>query len=355
MGGKALSKPSVRFPRAIFATFALHALRALERTFPDVEFRVTRSLAAKHDFGDLDILYAANETLDVSVAMRALGGVEFFQEKNSPVTSIGVPAGTGHEAGELFQVDLIQVPEDSMAFAYCYFAFNDLGSFIGVPASKLGFSLGWAGLTYKAMDPDSPTQQIGRLTVTKNWDEALTLLGYDAALWRLQQCGTGWRVPEDAFRYALSGRLAYADWFAPTQRSGRQRRRDVGRPMFQSLQTWLLDPSSEAYRRPLPPNFNLEACRAELLKSVEWAVPKFRAGLADMLAAHAAEKQFRQIFNGHRVARLTGLQGPSLGAFLETLRAHADLPVVAKTPADGNTDRLDRWIREQFQVQGPSS
>jgi hypothetical protein len=356
MGGKALSKPSVRFPRAVFATFALHVLCALERAFPDVEFRVTRSLAAKHDFGDLDILYAASETIDVSVAMRALGGVEFFRENNSAVTSIGVPAGPGHEAGSLFQVDLIQVPEDCMSFAICYFAFNDLGGFIGVPASKLGFSLGWTGLSYKAMDPDSPTQQIGRLTVTKNWDEALTLLGYDAILWRLQERGeTGFRVPEDAFRYALSGRLVYADWFAPEQRSGRQRRRDVGRPMFQLLQAWLLDPSSEAYWRPLPPDFDLDACRTELLQSVKFAVPKFRAGLADMLAAHAAEKQFRQIFNGHRVARLTGLQGPPLGAFLEALRMRAELPVVAKALADGNADRLDQWILERFRDRCASS
>ncbi len=146
MGGKALSKPSVRFPRAVFTTFALHVLRALERAFPSVGFSVTRPLKAKDDFGDLDILYGAAEAIDVSAAMHVLGGVEFFREKNSPVTSIGVPAVDGYEDGSLFQVDLIQVPEDCMAFANCYFAFNDLGGLIGVPASKLGFSLGRSGL-----------------------------------------------------------------------------------------------------------------------------------------------------------------------------------------------------------------
>ncbi len=182
------------------------------------------------------------------------------------------------------------------------------------------------------------------------------MLGYDADLWRLQERGgKGFRVPEDAFRYALSGRLSYADWFTPAQRSGGQRRGDAGRPMFQALQAWLQNPSSEACRRPLPPDLDLDACRAELLKSVGLAVPKFRAGLADMLAVHSAEKQFRQIFNGHRVARLTGLQGPSLGAFLDVLRAHADLPAVASTAEDGAADRLDRWILERFHAQSRGS
>ncbi|KAJ1562551.1 hypothetical protein HK405_010747 [Cladochytrium tenue] len=194
MGGKALSRPSVRLPAAEFVVVRADVLARLA-TCPALatcRFAPVPAYRDKPDYGDLDVLVADGPTqprdsesesddeaydgvaarrkragilFDTAEIARALNAVETVRT-GGPVTSYGimlaptrsaaaqvtpaahVAAADTADSGRLFQVDLIAVRPAAFDFTLAYYAFNDLGAIIGAVARRLGFKLSSDGLHF---------------------------------------------------------------------------------------------------------------------------------------------------------------------------------------------------------------
>lgn len=130
------------------------------------EHRFPKELGDKVSFGDLDILVMTKCPLKVPLLVSKIQA-EFGDVVNSgSVFSVLV---NGH------QVDFIFV-DQAIDFAAQYFSNSDLGNLLGYYAMHKGLKLGHTGLYISRHVPNVGKE---RQYVTRNWREALDILGFE--------------------------------------------------------------------------------------------------------------------------------------------------------------------------------
>jgi len=144
MGGNALNFQTRRVESsAEFRTLVNEVLHILTR---ELSWRAVpvRWYHTKESFGDMDIL-VDSDIIDpnwVDVVLEKFQPKDHF--KNGSCLSFDYKD---------VQVDLILAPAKEFEFSYYYFAWNDLGNFVGRTAHRLGFKFGHDGLWYVLRDP----------------------------------------------------------------------------------------------------------------------------------------------------------------------------------------------------------
>ncbi|WP_019583823.1 hypothetical protein [Thioalkalivibrio sp. ALE16] len=316
MGGNAVTS-TTRLTSSELMVLAARVQRALSAVLPEHhQSEPVRFHSGKRDHGDFDVLVACDDVEYVDGLGEALNASECKvnrpkkggSDPNRKVTSYSVLVG--HKP---FQVDVVQVPESAFSFARWYFAFNDLGNLLGRVARRLGFKLSESGLWCEV---DADGERVGEVAVTRDWDEALTFLGYDSDRYWAGVEG-GFDSLESLFEFVASSPHFNPAPFRPENRSSADRRRDAMRPTYQAFLAWLDQQGSH-----LPV---MEACDEELLRvsaltQAARDFPLFSRGVSEMLDHHRRMKSVHQRFNGRVVSDATGLVGSDLGAFLRAFR-----------------------------------
>lgn len=313
MGGKALSVPTLRLPAAQYGDLA----KAISTRFP-ARAAVIPSYRDKADFGDMDVLVAGGPDYDPFAWAAALAGDDLVPNefvRNGDVTSFGLK-----QPGGLFQVDLIKVPTASFDFAYRYFALNDMGNLLGRVAHKAGFKLGHLGLLYTLREGQHGEHVIAELPVTRNWSEALSMLGYDPAAYERGLAGE-FRSLEDIFRYVITSPFFHPDIYQLENRNNVSRTRDRKRPTYNAFLKWLDDAGR------VTPSFSWASksdIRAQFLEEARRLFPAFDAALIAARQRHERDQSVRLKVNGRLIQDLTGLEGKLLGQLIANLKgAHA--------------------------------
>lgn len=344
MGGNALKAfgakrvESTR-ARAIGATVCA----ALDKMLADDGFalqsHLIRAYRSKVDYGDLDILLP-QEFVDrnghrplVERLQGALGGDWPFVEAYP-----GAPAfhtAIALEEGGSLQVDLMPVPSECFAYAQSFYAWNDLSKLFIILARQMnGLRFGNDGLS-RSVKIDG--RVLGVVTFTRDFDEALTFLGYDAV--RYNQ---GFDTLEDMFEFAVSNPRFNTSMYQLENRTNRGRGQDKKRVTYQAFLAWMKD-------RDLP-EYDWASDSTDWL---ELALDHF-AGAREQYTALLASKDqselIKQRYNGEVVASLTGLSRIELGAFMKAFKKHVGEETFTAWLGEATAEQIKTAV-QQFHAQ----
>lgn len=299
----------------------------------------------KPDFGDMDVL-VAGEGLPSDFRQKlakAFASREFVP--NGDVTSFDRDG---------FQIDVIQVPARSFDFARSYFAWNDLGNLVGRIAHKMGAKYAFLGMYVPLRDGD---HMFAEVDVTHDVDAALTFLGYDAKRFR-----AGFDSLEDIFRFTASTPYFDPAIFLLENRNATSRRRDSKRKTYNAFLSWLDDPQGLARYRAeqglsMSGWYQWPESKSVWLKPMREAFPEFGDRLDVALSRKARYDMAKGLFNGDRVAKLTGLSGKELGEVMRSMRqAHRtqdELIEWALRVGQEGVDEAARQCQAKLSQMGP--
>lgn len=316
MGGNALKAESVRLPAARYREVEHEAVAILQRNFPQRRIEAIIAYADKADFGDLDILIEAGDDYDSAQFSTVLQATEIVL--NGDVTSIGLAVAEG-----VFQLDLIRTESGSFDFAARYFGFNDFGNLVGRIAHKFGAKFGHLGLLYPLRAPDDKDHLIAELCITRDFSEALKLLGYDALLYENMRVNGEFRNLQDIFRYVVSSPYVNREIYLLDNRNHKARIRDAKRTTYNAFLLWL-DEQKEitlpAYPWAEAGTAARDAQKENFLETTFILFPDFKRAYDQALGKYARKKRLKQQFNGELAAEITGLSGKRLGELMAQVR-----------------------------------
>lgn len=344
MGGNALQAQSVRLPAARYHGVERALVQLLRQRFPARRIEAIIAYADKPDFGDLDILVEDGAAYDPALLAAALGATEIVA--NGDVTSVGVQLEEG-----IFQVDLIKTAAASFDFAARYFGYNDFGNLVGRVAHKFGAKFGHLGLLYQLRDPDTSSHQIAQLSITADFDTALTLLGYDAARYEAMRSARQFRTLDDIFRFVIASPYVNRDIYLLDKRSHKARIRDAKRATYKAFLLWL----DEQPPASLPAHCwgedgtpQRQEQQAGFLQAAFAQVPAFQHSYHAALAAAARAGQLKLKFNAALVAGITGFSGRKLGAvMLQVRNSFADENAFENFFLEGSDDAITARIANE--------
>lgn len=316
MGGNALSTKSHRLPAPLYHQVARDVVTALKRVYPG-RVKEIPAYNQKADFGDLDVLIESSPEYDPFKLAEALHGREVV--RNGDCTSVGVTIDYFY-----FQVDLVKVPPESYDFAFCYFSYNDVGNLLGRIAHKAGFKLGHLGLLYPMRDHEEGTHLLGEPVVTRNFYEALSLMGYNPEPYRHRiESGLGFNDLEEIFRYVVSSPFVNPDIYILDNRNHAARMRDRKRPTYQKFLKWLQEqPEWLVPKFPWGASGTKErALQKEGFLNRAFALnPEFKTDHYEIQMDYLYRQEVKAKFNGSFVSQWTGLEGKKLGGFMAWMK-----------------------------------
>lgn len=306
--------------------------------FPDsfnTLIRRVSSYYTKDDHGDLDILISfppdSNYQYDPVALARHFNPNEIV--RNGRVTSFDV---------DKHQVDLIYVPWEEWEFSVGYFAWNDMGNFIGRTAHKLGFKFGHDGLWYMLRDPECDTRLIKEILITRNFREALEFFDYDYS-----KHLKGFHTLEEMFGYVTSSRYFDPVQFWLHNRSCEARKRDRTRKSYTLLLEWLKSkyPNLTGEEKTLPVDKGYHLARAFR------AFPEFEKDWTQASDEWELDKEFKRKFNGAVITKLFygealggNFNGKELGLVMAKLRKYIEQynlkPMIIKLSDQGFLDLM---------------
>jgi hypothetical protein len=262
----------------------------------------------KLDFGDMDVLMASDGLRAdyKDLLEKAFKSREVY--RNGNVTSFDFDG---------FQIDLIAIPNKKFDYANAYFSWNDLGNLVGRIAHKMGLKHGFEGLYFPLRA--SSTHLIAEVAITLDVNRALTFMGYDPV--RFAQ---GFDTLEDIFRFTASTPYFNPAIYLFENVNATSRVRDIKRKTYTTFLKWLDDPQGlQAFKNERPDideSYVFPQDKSVWTAPLRAQFPCFVASLDQALLRHSRNEAVRAIFNGERVAQLTGLSGKSLGNLMGDMR-----------------------------------
>lgn len=339
MGGNALSVASVRLTRKNYARLAEDCEARLRSAFPGLRVEVVDTYRGKADFGDCDILVQKGAGWDVQRAADVLGAVEVV--RNGPVTSLGlvVRESLGAVDGNVFQVDLIEIAEESFDFAAKYFGRGDAGNLLGRLFHACGLALRHDGLVYYVRDGDYKFDEI---LLSRDFGQALAFMGHEP-----QPYADGFDSVEDIFRYVASSPFFNSDIFLLNNRNAKARTRDNKRPIYNEFLRWCEGRSDL-------PAFSYPKDKSVWRRRIAEYFPRFRVELDWALARLEEQRAVKAKFNGAWVSSITGLQGKDLGALMRSFKESFETPAEmhAFTLNSSQQEIGERVLALQAEMQG---
>lgn len=285
-----------------------------------LRFNVIRSYSAKESHGDMDILVQSD------------GLPPDFQERIRAVFSPKQMVRNGNclsfEYRE-FQIDLILTPSHDYDMARNYYAYNDMGNFLGRIANSMGVKLGHTGLSYGWT---IGTYEFKKEIILSNWSDILIVLGYDPDVY-----DKGFENLTDIFEFVASGSFFNPDLFCLADRNHAARTRDAKRKTYIAFLEWMKD------GRVLPryPKHSAESWLPYLFSQV----PDFRHTYARVEEEREAALLLKTKFNGDLVREWTGLLDQTLGKFMASFRdAHGGNEGIATLFVDATPEEVKNFV-----------
>jgi len=302
MGGNALNFQTRRVESATeFRTLVVEVLHTLTHEL-GWHAAPVRWYHTKESFGDMDIL-VDSDTIDpnwVDVVLEKFQPKDHF--KNGSCLSFDYKD---------VQVDLILAPAKEFNFSYYYFAWNDLGNFVGRTAHRLGFKFGHDGLWYVLRDPKDYSRVIKEILVTQDFDLAVNFLGY-----RSQPFKIGFDTPNDIYQFVTTSPYFDPRQFLLVNRSYAARVRDKKRKMYTGMLEFIRQnyPEIPEDCDPMPIDRNEHLARAFN------DFPEFKERYDSTMNEFHLDCKFKEKFNGKFVGKLFGLRGKELGECMTQMR-----------------------------------
>jgi hypothetical protein len=217
-----------------------------------------------------------------------------------------------------FQIDFIYFTDlEVFKFAWCYFAWNDASNFFGRVSRRINLKLGHDGLWYTLRDNDVSDRVVKDILVTRNFSDALTIIGYDSVVWE-----QGFDNPEDIFEYVTTSKYFHPAGFVLSNRNYTSRVRDRKRQMYNGLLTWMSDKYGIDENTPLPDDYY--SVKGDGLE-IALDNPRFNEEYHAAVKEHELNKALCQKINGTWAKEFFGVEGKPLGIKLKYVRRYLDV------------------------------
>jgi hypothetical protein len=333
MGGNALKEfDSKRLPASRHAELSSKLATALDALMLKLgvpgHANMVQSYREKPDHGDIDVvlpttLRAASTDSKIGEELAsALGTSPWPFLANGGVVSYGIPL----EEGGVFQVDLIYLPDYEVDFAVKYFAWNDVGNLIGRIAHKMGLRFGHNGLHMPLRDGN---YLFDTLVVTRDFDAAMTFLGFNAARWQ-----EGFDNLEAIFNFTVDNPRFASKLYLLEERNHTARVRDKKRPTYTKFLKWLAEhPEKDS-------GFDWPEDKSVWLPEIFEAFPGLKPQWDVSNENLARARLVKEKYNGDRITELTGLTNKDLGNFIKN--HHASF---------ASKDAFNAWVYESEQSE----
>lgn len=325
MGGNALKEVLTRrYQRDEYLALEREVCVKLRRHFTKkVAISPIVAYSTKESFGDMDILILSDDLPnDWHLAVADL-------LMSKQVVKNGNVCSFEHRE---FQIDVIATPLAEFNTSRHYFAYNDMGNFLGRIAASMGLKLGHDGLSYNWR---VETYNFRTVLVSTDWDQILTVLGYDPAVYR-----AGFQTLESIFEFVVSGTFFNPEIYLLHNRNNASRVRDAKRKSYTEFLAY-----NETHKNMLF-HYPRKDDKAEWLPHLFNTLPGFRETYETVQAEWDQAICFKAAFNGDVVAEITGVRGKELGAFMKWIKdATEDLQskVLAMNPTV-----VPAWIEHRY-------
>lgn len=306
MGGQALSIETRRVDADEFKVLSYEVLDILRPHFN--ELHITQAYFNKPNFGDLDVLVQSDGiTFNVYEKIQELfSPTEIY--KNSHVYSFDFKG---------FQVDLILVSELNWFTSMHYFSYNDLGNLMGRVANQMGLKYGDYGLAFKHTHNG---RGYGDILISQDMPKIFEFLGFD-----YNRYLDGFEELEDVFEYVVNSKYFTPQLFDYENLDHQNRTRNRKRKTYQAFLDYL-----EEKRDSLQVDENYKVRKKGTnmtrheLENLKKADEFFGSNTLETLVAFQLEikrkEALKEKFNGKMVMERYGLEGKSVGDFLENFK-----------------------------------
>lgn len=307
MGGNAI-EGAKRIPKEEYVQLC-HELQEL---FPELKMKPVKAYRQKPDFGDIDIVVETSPYLNIPELVLNRLGPDLTHYHNNMFFSFEYKG---------VQVDFISMSPDIFIPALSYFAWNDLGNFIGRTARSINFKYGHEGLMYELRLGDHYKKAI---TVSTDVPTILEFLGYDSKVWEV-----GFDTEEEIFAYAASSTIFNALYFDLDEQGHNDRVRNRKRKMYQKMLQYIEDKGIEPR-----PKLTEEERKESYDRAREVFGDYFHNIVVSETAKYEKGLKFKEVYNGDIVASITNLKGKELGAFMNSFKRSFGLASPMSDPWD---------------------
>lgn len=334
MGGNALKNTVTERKSALeYNTLSKEVLEKLSTALPLDVFHVIQAYKNKPSFGDMDVLIVSKSTKDYNKVI-----VELFNPNeivhNTNVWSFDY---------KKMQVDLIFTKEKDYEASTVYFAFNDLGNFMGRIAHKLGFKYGHDGLSY-VFRSSTGDNVYAVYNFKRTPEEVFEFLGYNYNTFL-----NGFDELQDVFKYATTSKYFNKDIFHLDNRNAVSRVRDKKRKSYNEFLVWL-ESAQDLNAYPWESMKELGGRKNTVVgmsRAFEMFV-EFRWWYHATELNERRDQEYKVLFNGDIVKEVTKLESKELGALMKYIKNQDSFTqdFVLKTLM--TTENVQHFIECQF-------
>lgn len=197
-----------------------NAIQEQRVRFPNLKLIGPRQLKDKETFGDLDMLVETGHAEEIRKVLDAEG---LKHSTNGRVLSYLDPNN--------YQVDLIQIPEDRLMYAWCFFSDGDLGNILGRMVKNVyHLKNSFLGLYY-VYRPDDTGNYNQEFLVSLCYEELIILLGLNIQKWQ-----RGFETQDELFEWIYASKYLNTGIFKLENLNNKNRVRDRKRKFYNA---WL--------------------------------------------------------------------------------------------------------------------
>lgn len=287
-GGLALKNTFTRrYQRDEYDALEQEVFAILSKTFK--RFDTPRYFESKESFGDMDVI----------VSMEGFNGNvrEYITNTFKPNEIFHNGNSYSFDYKEL-QIDFITVAPENYDSNYHYFAFNDLGNFIGRIAQSVGFKYGQEGLWMNQFYND---QKIAKVMVSNDYPKIFEFLGLDYDKWV-----EGFDSLEEIFEYVINSPYFDSEMFEMKNLNKINRDRNLKRKSYMSFLAYIAENAPNVVYTPNKKEFFKKALKTFPEAEIEEQIKKNEYEITKKLMVKSK-------FNGGEVMKRFGLEGRELG------------------------------------------
>lgn len=288
----------------------------------------------KTDFGDLDLI------LDSSVLPENWLKIllkEFNIEKNTQwikngnVVSIGV---------NNFQVDLIITPHKYVLSSLNYFSYNDLGNLLGRIFHKLGIKFGHKGLSL-IIRYNNSGHILKEIELTQDYNIILDILGlsYDKFL-------KGFDNIEDIYDFVCESKYFDKEIYLLNNRDHTSRVRDKKRTTYNNFLKYIQNKDIVSnYSFENKTEFGGYSIREPFYTEIVLRLfPSIKKEIDELISEFELKQQFKMVYNGEIVSKITGLTGKELGKFMSDIKFDINEIKMSLINPNHVTNKIERHL-----------
>lgn len=258
-------------------------------------FYLPRQLNSKTSFGDLDIILSKDYIDLVAERLESLNHPIIITR--NPLTEEITYNVISYLYDNKYQVDLIFIENDHIDYALDYFSFGDQGNISGMLLRKYSVKNSFLGLYFTYRQDNGNYKR--DILISNKYEDYLNLLELDVDTFY-----RGFNTQEEVFEWITSSPFFESGIYSLNKLNHKRRARDSKREYYTNFLKYL-------ETKDLPVESN---------KFLKLDSEEFKERYLKHELEYEELKRFKNKFNGFLITNLCGLEGESLGKFINDFK-----------------------------------